>query len=65
VPETPAAASSTTLRIVAASAGRLDEEGGVGQLDGHLDPEVSRWLWLVKWFLAIPHFLALALLWPS
>jgi hypothetical protein len=30
-----------------------------GELDGHL----SRWRWLVKWILAIPHFIVLALLW--
>jgi hypothetical protein len=30
-----------------------------GELDGHL----SRWLWLVKWILAIPHFIALVVLW--
>ena len=31
-------------------------------IEGHLDPGLSRWLWLVKWFLAIPHFVVLALL---
>ncbi|MGN6273109.1 MAG: DUF4389 domain-containing protein [Protaetiibacter sp.] len=28
-------------------------------LSGHLDARVSRWLWLVKMLLAIPHFLVL------
>jgi hypothetical protein len=30
-----------------------------GELDGHL----SRWRWLVKWVLMIPHFIALVFLW--
>lgn len=33
------------------------------RLRGELDPELSRWMWLVKWFLAIPHYIVLALLW--
>ena len=33
------------------------------RLTGELTPQLSRWLWLVKWLLAIPHFVALFFLW--
>ncbi|MDJ0354220.1 DUF4389 domain-containing protein [Pseudarthrobacter sp. PH31-O2] len=33
------------------------------RLSGYLDPKLSRWLWLFKWFLAIPHFIVLFFLW--
>jgi hypothetical protein len=34
-------------------------------LHGDLDPELSRWLWVVKWLLAIPHFIILFFLWVA
>ena len=32
-------------------------------LEASLDEPLSQWLWLVKWFLAIPHFFVLMFLW--
>ena len=37
--------------------------GYPSRLLGDLDPGLSRWMWLVKWFLAIPHFILLFFLW--
>jgi hypothetical protein len=45
--------------------GQRSGRGTPVTLSATLDPALSRWKWLVKWFLAIPHFIVLAFLWAA
>ncbi|MGY1637661.1 DUF4389 domain-containing protein [Geodermatophilus sp. SYSU D00742] len=35
------------------------------RVDARMDPPLSRWLWLVKWVLLVPHYVVLAFLWAG
>ena len=45
--------------------GRLASAVAPVLLEGRVDPLLSRWMWLVKWILAIPHFVVLCFLWAA
>jgi len=37
--------------------------GYPARIDASLDPVLSRWRWLIKWLLLLPHYVVLVLLW--
>jgi hypothetical protein len=55
----PEAAPAGTAPVEAAAA----EPPYPVALEGEIDPGLSRWQWLVKWILVIPHLVVLVVLW--
>ena len=55
-PARSAPAGATTLS-------RMQARAYPARLYGDLTDPPSRWMWLVKWFLAIPHYIVLSILW--
>ena len=59
-------AGAAPVAAAPAAAGAPPPDGPIRHpvdLTGQLDPGLSRWLWLVKWLLLIPHYIVLLFLW--
>jgi len=65
-------AAAVVIIVLAATAGRRIEKAPAEpapipaepvRVEAEIDPGLSQWQWLVKWFLAIPHYIVLFFLW--
>jgi len=56
-------ASAVAAAPAASAVADTTAEGYPLRFEARLDEPLSRWLWLVKWLLALPHWIALAFLW--
>jgi hypothetical protein len=60
----PPAEPEAVLPLAATAPGAaVEQTAHPVAVEAVVEPDLSRWLWVVKWFLAIPHFIVLALLW--
>ena len=62
-PSDPAGGATAAATAPAAADADTAAEGYPLHFEARLDEPLSRWLWLVKWLLALPHWIALAFLW--